>query len=497
MDKLEWYLQKWFGYTSFKDGQRDIMEAVLAGKDVVTVLPTGTGKSLCYQLPALVQPGLTVVVSPLLSLMENQVHELKQAGQKRVAAYNSFLTFQEKHYILNHLQSLKILYISPESLQQSMVMKQLKRHHISLLAVDEAHCISQWGHEFRTDYMKIGSVRKEMGQPPCLALTATATADVQRDIIRRLQLSDPAIFYHSVDRANISLEVIQAGLETEKRACLLQEVSRLPIPGIVYTASRRKTETTARLIESETDLAAAAYHGGMSQEDRNLIQQQFLAGDIDVICCTNAFGMGINKPNVRFVIHVDYPKDLESYVQEIGRAGRDGLESCAILLLGDKDGVIPRSIIEQEFPDSRQVREGISFISTEDSALAAEKKLIEIGGYEEQHARFLVHYWQEWHQESGNRDVLEAAAYINEIVERRTMWKLNKLRKMEEWLWNESMCRREKLLHYFEESTGERPQRCCDVCGLPETLPSPATPDRKRIPFNWEEQLRLLFHQEG
>ncbi|SFE33280.1 RecQ family ATP-dependent DNA helicase [Alteribacillus iranensis] len=488
---LESYLYEYFGYPSFRTYQREIITSVLDGKDVLAMLPTGTGKSLCYQLPALICSGLSVVISPLLSLMDNQVQELKWAGFKKVAAYNSFLSYQEKRYILRNMKKYKLLFISPESIQQDVVLEELRKQQIDLFAVDEAHCISQWGHEFRTDYLKLGRVRELLGNPPCLALTATAAPTIQTDINNKLQLQEPVLFYESIDRTNISLEVVDTDSERNKKETVVHYIKQLPKPGIIYASSRRKTEELARLINEKTESHAYSYHGGMSAEDRQLIQQQFISGDIDVMCCTNAFGMGINKSNIRFIIHYHYPKDIESYVQEIGRAGRDGLPSSAILLYTEGDGILPRQVIELEFPDTPHIEAAITRMDDKESDYTLEKRLIDECGWEEQHARFFVYYWKEWRLLE-NSD-LKASEYIASIAEKRKQWKRGKLKQMEEWLHNATVCRREKLLHCFEETLTKRPERCCDICGTAELPAGQRMERKKQESLDWKARLHKLF----
>ncbi|SDH39319.1 RecQ family ATP-dependent DNA helicase [Alteribacillus bidgolensis] len=492
MKMLEHYLYKYFSYTTFKEKQQEIIEEVMTKRNVFAMLATGSGKSLCYQLPALINEGLTIVISPLLALMENQVQELKQKGIKRTAAYNSFLSFKEKKYILSNLSSYKILYISPESIQQHDVLYQLAKQNISLFAVDEAHCISQWGHEFRTDYLKLSNIRDVLGAPPCLALTASAAPEVQNDILQQLQLKDPVIFCDSIDRRNISIEVVPASNEEEKKKVLIDFLNVLPMPGMVYVSSRKKAEKLSIMIKEETALTAFSYHGGMTQEDRNLIQQQFLEGETNVICCTNAFGMGINKPDIRFVLHYNYPKDLESYIQEIGRAGRDGFPSTAILLRSNEDKIFPRRLIENEFPAENQINEASIEIEKNAQQKCSEQFLMERCGFEETHARFFTHYWNEWHNHSHKLN--EVKEYILKIIDKRKGWKFTKLKQMEEWIWNDDTCRRKRLLEYFGEKQLTKPEQCCGICGA-DPLKKERHIKKPSKNMTWKDRLASLFHQ--
>ncbi|WP_026700989.1 RecQ family ATP-dependent DNA helicase [Salibacterium aidingense] len=493
METLDNFLKKTFGFTSFKHNQRCIIEAVLQDRDVFAMQATGAGKSLCYQLPALWKEGTAVIISPLLSLMENQVQELKQMGMKRVAAYNSFLTPQEKQYILKHLSSYKIIYISPESVQQPDFLSRLQDLHVSLLAVDEAHCISQWGHEFRTDYLKIKEVRRQSGNPPCLALTATAAEEVRQDVMEKLGLSNPVVLCDSVDRPNISLYVDQQHLELEKREALKKYVSNLSLPGMVYVSSRHKAEELSEIIRRETSLQTSAYHGGMTKEDRHLIQQQFLSGEIEVICCTNAFGMGINKPDIRFVIHFHFSKDIESFMQEIGRAGRDGNQSFSILLYSEQDGHFPRKMIEKEFPTEQEVKIVCDSHPSRGQNELTYPLLLETYGMEEVHARFFYYYWIEA-KKAGNQNPQE---YILAVIRRRKEWKHKKLVQMEQWISRMDRCRRQTLLEAFGEFETVSPELCCDNCGHSLPLRKTANRSKKADSISWEKRLQALLHQLG
>ncbi|SFP40333.1 RecQ family ATP-dependent DNA helicase [Salibacterium halotolerans] len=490
MDKLKPFLEHYFGYTTFKDGQRQIIEAVIRGEDVFAMLATGSGKSLCYQFPALWKNGTAIIVSPLLSLMENQVQELKQAGIRRAAAYNSFLSPPEKEYILRHLNDYKIVYISPESLQQPEFASRLQKLDVSLLAVDEAHCISQWGHEFRTDYLRIKEIRRMAGNPPCIALTATAAAEARKDIMEKLELTRPFIHCDSVDRPNIYIDVRKKKNEEEKRTTLQDECSRLPLPGMIYVSSRHKAEELAAFIREENGLKTSAYHGGMSNEDRRLVQQQFLNDEIDVICCTNAFGMGINKPNIRFVIHYHYSKDMESFMQEIGRAGRDGRQSLSLVLFDTADGMLPRRMIEHEFPSEEEVR--MVSHDPERPDVVSSRFLLERYGLEEVHARFLQYYIQTWQKTKGAEPLDE---FVSAVIERRMEWKLEKLKQKEHWLHQTVQCRRTTLLEVFDEHKTSTVSPCCDVCGEHTMHGQEQHRNTGQQALSWEERLKWILHQ--
>jgi len=335
MTDLLGQLKHTFGYDTFRPLQREIIESSLAGKDVFALLPTGGGKSLCFQLPALLRNGLTVVVSPLIALMKDQVDQLQAAG---VAAtfLNSSLTATESRERLRglHQGEWKLLYVAPERLMLDNWKENLTNWNISALAIDEAHCISEWGHDFRPEYRQISRLRELLPDIPVTALTATATERVKLDIIKHLNLRDPEIFVASFNRPNLQYRV-KAKDQPLKQ--ILDFVKTRPEEsGIVYCASRAACERLAESL-SARGYRAAAYHAGLSNTDRASNQELFLRDEIRIICATIAFGMGINKPNVRWVIHYDLPKNIEGYYQETGRAGRDGLPADCILLFSPGD----------------------------------------------------------------------------------------------------------------------------------------------------------------
>ena len=337
MPALEQKLKEVFGYDTFRPHQREIAESFLAGRDTLAILPTGAGKSLCYQLPALVRDGLTVVVSPLIALMKDQVDQLTASG---VAAtfLNSTLDSAEarKRFAKLYAGEYRLLYLAPERLMLPEFLPKLAEWGMKALAVDEAHCISEWGHDFRPEYRRLREVRESFPGLPLLALTATATPRVQEDIRTQLELRDPEIFLASFNRPNLNYRVIPKSKAAAQVVQFVRE--RSDEAGIVYAQSRRMAESLAAAL-CESGIKAAPYHAGLEAEERARNQEGFLRDDIQVICATIAFGMGINKPNVRFVIHADLPKNVESYYQETGRAGRDGLPSDCLLLYSRGDVV--------------------------------------------------------------------------------------------------------------------------------------------------------------
>ncbi|QYM79592.1 DNA helicase RecQ [Horticoccus luteus] len=328
-------LKTTFGYSSFRPLQREICEATLGGRDVFALLPTGGGKSLCFQLPALVRPGLTVVVSPLIALMKDQVDQLQASG---VAAtfLNSTLAADESRRRLRglHRGEWRLLYVAPERLMLDGWQENLKQWHVSCLAIDEAHCVSEWGHDFRPEYRQLAKLRKLLPEVPLMALTATATERVRVDIIKHLQLHDPAVFVASFNRPNLTYRVVPKDQPIKQVIDFVRK--REGESGIIYCASRAAAERVAESLAGR-GFAARAYHAGLDGEERARNQEAFLRDDTRIICATIAFGMGINKPNVRWVIHHDLPKNIEGYYQETGRAGRDGLPGDCLLLFSAGD----------------------------------------------------------------------------------------------------------------------------------------------------------------
>ncbi|MEM7236701.1 MAG: DNA helicase RecQ [Pseudomonadota bacterium] len=346
-------LRSIFGFDSFRPGQQEIVDAVAAGRDVLAIMPTGGGKSLCFQLPALMKSGLTVVISPLIALMRDQVSALREAGVE-AGALSSANDPHETDRVFDALESgrLKLLYLAPERLANPGTFGLLTRSSVSLLAVDEAHCVSQWGHDFRPDYLRIGELREALGNVQTAAFTATADEATRDEIIGRLFPERPEIFLRGFDRPNLRLAFEG---KSGPQARILDFVKRRPKQsGIVYCASRKKTETLAAALQRE-GIDALAYHAGLDAETRSQRQDQFTRADGLVMTATVAFGMGVDKPDIRFVVHADLPKTVESYYQEIGRAGRDGMPADTLTLFGIDDIKLRRrQIDESDAPPDRR-----------------------------------------------------------------------------------------------------------------------------------------------
>ena len=324
-------LQSHFGYSSFRLEQEAAISAILQKKDTFVLMPTGGGKSLCYQIPALVFDGLTVVISPLIALMKDQVDALRLNGIP-AAFLNSTQSSFEQDSILHKVNSkeLKLLYLAPES----VFLRKIASFNVSLIAIDEAHCISHWGHDFRPDYLQLAQLKRSMPDVPVIALTATADSLTRKDIVEKLELRDPETFISSFNRANIRYTVEEKKRSFEKLLEFLEK--RKGESGIIYCLSRASTETLANDL-AEEGIEALPYHAGMDREQRSRHQDMFLRDEAKIMVATIAFGMGIDKSNVRFVVHMDLPKNIESYYQETGRAGRDGLPSEALLFYSYSD----------------------------------------------------------------------------------------------------------------------------------------------------------------
>jgi ATP-dependent DNA helicase RecQ len=342
------YLKRYYGYDRFRPMQEAIIQSILSGRDTVVLMPTGGGKSVCFQIPALMLPGLTVVVSPLIALMKDPVNALHMNGIQ-AAFYNSTQTSREQRTIEDDCLSgkLKLLYVSPEKLLTTSFMDFLRRTTISLFAIDEAHCISSWGHDFRPEYTQLHILKEQFPAIPTIALTATADKLTRHDIATRLGMSNPAIFLDSFNRKNLSLQVLPGQNRIQQILRLLQQ--KPDTSGIIYCLSRKSTESLAAKLQ-EKGFSAAFYHAKMDPTDRAKTQEAFLRDDVRIMCATIAFGMGIDKSNVRWVIHYNMPKNIESFYQEIGRAGRDGAAAQTVLFYSFADVATYKEMLAENSP---------------------------------------------------------------------------------------------------------------------------------------------------
>jgi len=346
-------LKHYWGYSHFRPPQNDIIDAVMNKHDVVTILPTGGGKSVCFQVPSLMQEGICLVITPLIALMQDQVKQLKQLGIAAVAVHSG-MHHREIDITLDNCVygNNKFLYLSPERLMTELFRERVKKMNVCLVAIDEAHCISQWGYDFRPPYLQIAELRKVKPDVPFIALTASATKLVKEDIISKLELKSPQVFQKSFARENLSFVVRKTETKEKK---LLEVLRKVGGPSIVYVRSRKTTVTLAMLLE-KNGISATYYHAGLSHADRMTRQDEWITNRSRVMVATNAFGMGINKADVRVVVHVDLPENLESYYQEAGRAGRDGNRSYAAIIFHEADVLGLRSKVKHSQPDIDQLK---------------------------------------------------------------------------------------------------------------------------------------------
>ncbi|MDI0264406.1 DNA helicase RecQ [Clostridioides difficile] len=344
-EKLLEILSKYYGYTSFRKGQESIINSILSEKDVLAIMPTGGGKSICYQLPALILDGMTIVISPLISLMKDQVDALKTMGIN-AAFINSSLSNKEFNEILNNIRknNYKILYIAPERLDAHEFIELINNNNISQIAIDEAHCVSQWGHDFRLSYRRISDFIKNLPKRPIItAFTATASEEVRADIINLLCLENPDYYITGFDRENLSINIVKS---SSKNKYILDYIkNHKNESGIIYAATRKEVENIHNGL-SKRNISVSKYHAGLSKNERSKNQEDFINDDVDIMVATNAFGMGIDKPNIRWVIHYNMPQSIENYYQEIGRAGRDGEKSECVLLFSPGDVHIQKYLID-------------------------------------------------------------------------------------------------------------------------------------------------------
>lgn len=475
---LESLLKQHFGYDEFRQGQKEVIEAIIQGKDVLTLLPTGSGKSLCYQLPAYALGGSTLVVSPLLSLMQDQVEQLKRFGEKRVVAINSFLTGEARENVYRQLHTYRFIFVSPEMLNNYYFQNALKKVKLSLIAVDEAHCISQWGFDFRPEYLQIGELFKNSQRPPILALTATATSKVLMDIESYLLMKNPFKWLANVDRPNIAYQVVQIDDYREKINWLTAHISNTIAPGIIYTQSRKKTEEYAAVLRQQ-NIRVAAYHAGMERDDRQLIQHQFLTGELEWIVATNAFGMGVHKSDIKQIIHDHLPSTIGSYVQEIGRAGRDGEQSFATLLYSPEDERLTKSVSLMDYPNAFQIEQYHQFVLNGQSPkLMLEENMITETSFR------ILNYWM---NKQEPQDVLKQ-------IELLSLDKMREVNKLHHILLGQQ-CIRQQIVAYFEQSIVQKPKICCSVCeDINKSIPQKQMVriDKKRE-LSWESRFVQLF----
>ena len=505
-------LRTHFGFDNFREGQREVIESILAGKDVVVVMPTGSGKSLCYQLPAMILDGVTLVVSPLIALMKDQVDALQARGLP-ATFINSSIPETEQRARIESLRRRehKLVYIAPERFRSSRFNAALQSIPISLFAVDEAHCISTWGHDFRPDYLRLKHVIRSLGNIRTLALTATATPYVRSDIVQQLGLEKPQTFVSGFDRPNLRIEVVHTEKEREKITRIKRLAQSHEGSGIVYASTRKAVEQVGREL-TKAGLRVSMYHAGMSDAVRVRAQEEFMNGRTQMIVATNAFGMGIDKRDIRFVAHYQMPGSIEAYYQEIGRAGRDGLPSTCVLLFNYADKNTHDFFIEGSYPDLALIK------SVYNALLRTELKQIQLSTSE------IAHLAQEKNELAINSALylLERAGHIERTAanraengrrQSRTIVMLDtsplrvdprhvsgradlerrKLRELIEFCYTEE-CYRSHILRYFGD---RRHPRECGTCGncRPATEARYREEQREEI-SNTDLQLRIPTDDE-
>ncbi|MFN8497471.1 MAG: ATP-dependent DNA helicase RecQ [Anaerolineae bacterium] len=494
-------LAQQFGLTEFRPGQAEAIAHVAAGRDSLVVMPTGSGKSLIYQLPSLMRSGLTVVVSPLVALMKDQVDTLVAAGKPAIYI-NSSLDGEE---VLRRIDAMaagryRLVYVAPERLRNRAFMRALGKTRIGLVAVDEAHCISQWGHDFRPDYLHLRAAIEDLGRPPIVALTATATPEVQDDIIAQLGLRDAARVVTGFNRPNLTLEVRPADDDTAKLRELRRLLESASGSAIIYTGTRREAESVHTFVQG-LGITSQYYHAGLDAESRRQAQDLFMLGQAQVIVATNAFGMGVDKPDIRLVTHYSLPSSIEAYYQEAGRAGRDGLPARCVLLYSPKDRALQEWFIDNDAPSETELRGLLASIRRaarhDSQARVSEWDLARHARLNDVKVRVGLRQLEEvgaiqrlgddmglmYLEIADDAPTIDLSVNAAEVEQRRA-GKRAKLAKMIEYAETKG-CRRRFILDYFGDPTPPTADVCCDICQAAAAVPAPSEPRGAQTTAEW------------
>ncbi len=461
-----------FGFESLRPGQEEAIQELLAKKDALVVQPTGAGKSAIYQIAGLLMKGVTVIISPLIALQKDQVDSINSQDAAEAVVVNSTQRVAEARETAEKIESggVEYIFLAPEQLRKEETLDRLGRAGVSLFVVDEAHCISEWGHDFRPDYLQLGAVIERLGHPTVLALTATASPDVRDEIIERLGLRSPKVIVHGFDRPNIYLRVDHFPTEAEKLEALVRRVHWADKPGIVYVATRKNAETIMRALK-EQGVDSLFYHGGLKAKERHEIQQRFMSGDAEVIVSTNAFGMGVDKGDVRFVYHFDVPESLDAYYQEIGRAGRDGEKAEAVLFFRPENIGVQKFRTGEGKLDAAKVEKIAEIIAREDGPVKPEE-IADQTDLSDRKLATVIHRLEDVGavevlptgelNASEDTNVTQVAQAAAEKQREHQDARREKLRQMQEYA-DSSACRRQVILRYFGDDLNE-PCKNCDNC---------------------------------
>jgi ATP-dependent DNA helicase RecQ len=464
-----------FGFEELRDSQEQAIISLLAGRDTLVIQPTGSGKSAIYQVAGLVREGPTLVVSPLIALQKDQIDSIQEREAAEAAAVNSHRPAQALREAFEKLEGdeLEFLFLAPEQLKKPETLEQLQKNPPSLFVVDEAHCISEWGHDFRPDYLRLGAAIEALGRPPVLALTATASPLVRDEIVQRLGMRNPSIIVKGFNRPNIFLRVETFATEDDKRRAIVDRVQRTRKPGIIYVATRAHAEEIAAAL-NDVGVNVLFYHGGMPARERTEVQQTFMPGEADVIVATNAFGLGVDKSDVRFVYHYDIPASIDSYYQEIGRAGRDGKPAEAVLFYRPEDLRVPRFLSSGGKLGEEQIEEVAEAMEQADAPVDPEVLSMEMCLPLRRVEKAIVRMQDAGAAErlptgeavlASGEDLHEIARKAAEEEQRRREYQATRLAKMQAYA-ELRACRREYLLSYFGADEVAACCGSCDICTM-------------------------------